>query len=74
MLSRHAKNRLRRYVKYGITAELVIQLVESEVAAGAEGDGMAFFPSGVGDFRIAFVAEDQAATIKTIMPPRRSRL
>ena len=73
MLSRHAKNRLRRYSKYGVTAELVIQMVEHQVAAGTRGDGMAFLTTDVGAFRIAFVAEDRATTIKTIMPPRRGR-
>lgn len=73
MLSRHAKNRLRRYLKYGITADLVVQVVQSEVAVGATGDSLALLPSSVGEFRIAFVVEERATTIKTVMPPRRSR-
>lgn len=71
---RHAKNRLRRYVKYGITEELVIRVVESEVAAGGQGSGLALLPTSIGDFRVAFVVEERATTIKTIMPPRQSVL
>lgn len=74
MLSRHAKNRLRRYTKYGITAELVIQVVERQVAAGARGEQLALIPTDAGDFRVAFVVEQLATTIKTVMPPRRTAL
>jgi len=73
-LSRHAKNRLRRYVKYGITAELVVQAVQERVAAGASGHGLALVGGTVGDFRIAFVVEADRAIITTIMPPRRGGL
>lgn len=51
-----------------------MQLVESQVAAGAQGHGLVLLTTGVGDFRVAFVVEQTVTTIKTVMPPRRSGL
>jgi hypothetical protein len=74
VLSRHAKNRARRYAKYGVTPEDVIQAVQQQSAPGMRGQGMALLATKIGDFRIAFVVEDRAVTIKTVIPPRRSGL
>lgn len=59
-----------RYLKYGITAELVVEAVQDRFAAGATGRGLAFIGSSVGDFRVAFVVEADRAIVTTVMPPR----
>ena len=72
-MSRHAKNRVRRYVKYGITVELVLEAVREQATVGDRGEGQALVASSVGQFRVAFVVEERGVTVKTVLPPRRSR-
>jgi len=48
--------------------------VRDQVTSDAPGEAIALLPSSVGEFRIAVVVDEAGITVKTVMPPKRSRL
>lgn len=68
-LTRHCRNRIRKYRKHGITPQAVIEAVQfGERTFDSRGDLNALVSTDLGAFRAIFTVEGDEVVVKTVVP------